>query len=175
MPKPKSKKSEIVEQGETNSQLAFVSQQRGKHASGNSGHDENESANLAIILKELRDFRKDNDVKLTTIHEDINKAKKRIEEAEERIKEAESRIQTSEDAVAELIKLQMQLQAKVVDLESRSRRDNVRIYERLLRENLSVPTTVELRVERAHRAVVPRPPPGCSPRDQSWPSCQATE
>lgn len=143
-----------------------------------------ENANLTLILKELREFRKDNEKQLNKICEDINSANKRIEEAEERIQAAETRLQSSEDLVGALFKHQIQLNTKLIDLESRSKRENIRIYgvkegsedeaqsvamfvEQMLRENLKLPTTVEFRVERAHRALATRPPPDAPPRSIS--------
>ncbi|KAI4806957.1 hypothetical protein KUCAC02_017747 [Chaenocephalus aceratus] len=66
-------------------------------------------------------------------------------------------------------------------MEGRSRRENIRIHgvkegaednspsmgtfvEDLLREGLDLPATFELRVERAHRALMPKPPGEVSPR-----------
>lgn len=88
----------------------------------------------------------------------------RIREVEERIDEAETRIQ----AMEELLKLQIHLDAKLTDLEGRSRRENIRIHgvkegaednsltvvsyvEHLLRENLELPAEMEIHLERAHR------------------------
>ncbi|KAF0032216.1 hypothetical protein F2P81_014506 [Scophthalmus maximus] len=51
-------------------------------------------ANLDLILKELRDFRKDSNQQLIGIKEDINKIHQRMEEAEEQINTAETRIQS---------------------------------------------------------------------------------
>lgn len=81
----------------------------------------------------------------------------------------------------ELLHLQIHLDAKLTDLEGRSRRENIRIHgvkegaeensssmvvyvELLLREGLELPATFELRVERAHRALMPRPPGEATPR-----------
>lgn len=83
--------------------------------------------------------------------------------------------------MTELLKHQIQLDAKLVALESQSRRENIRIYgvqeeleqnaqsmaayvEHLLRENLEIPATVKLTVERAHRSLAARPPPDAPPR-----------
>lgn len=149
--------------------------------------DEGEEASNAsldlgqLILKELREFRKDNDEQLKGIREEINKTNTRVEEAEERIKDAETRIQTNEEAVTEMLKLQIEMDAKLTDLEGRSRRENIRIHgvkegseddapsmvvfvERLLRHKLELPESAEVRVERAHRALVPKPPPNAPPR-----------
>ena len=78
-------------------------------------------------------------------------------------------------------KLQEQLQSKLADQEGRVRRENVRIYgvpegaedgpwavipfvERLLKENLELPDTRDLQIQRAHRALAPQPPTGAQPR-----------
>lgn len=140
-----------------------------------------ESVDLGLILKELREFREDNSQQLKVIREEINKTSARIEEAEKRIDETETRLQVAEDTVQELLRLQIHLDAKLTDLEGRSRRENIRVHgvkegaednspsmvvyvERLLREGLELPDTFELRVERAHRALMPKPPGEAPPR-----------
>ncbi|KAJ4939377.1 hypothetical protein JOQ06_028826 [Pogonophryne albipinna] len=127
---------------------------------------------MSLILKELREFRKDNGQQLKEIRKEINKTNNRIAEAEGRIEATETRLQV---AVTELLQLQVHLDAKLTDLEGRSRRENIRIHgvkegaednsssmgtfvEALLREGLDLPATFELRVERAHRALMPKPP-----------------
>ncbi|KAK1903584.1 LINE-1 retrotransposable element ORF1 protein [Dissostichus eleginoides] len=114
-------------------------------------------------------------------NEDISKIGKRVEEAEERINGAETRIQSSEDVLTELVKLQMQTEAKLTDLEGRSRRENVRIHgvkegaeegtasviafvEDLLTKSLELPSSTALNIERAHRALAPKPPNEAPPR-----------
>ncbi|KAI4806314.1 hypothetical protein KUCAC02_017143 [Chaenocephalus aceratus] len=109
------------------------------------------------------------------------KISKRVEEAEERINGAETRIQSSEDVLTELVKLQMQTEAKLTDLEGRSRRENVRIHgvkegaeegtasviafvEDLLTKSLELPPSSALNIERAHRAPAPKPPNEAPPR-----------
>lgn len=51
-----------------------------------------------------------------------------MEEAEEWINAAETWIQSAEDVLSELVKLHLQTEAKLTDLEGPSRRDNVRIH-----------------------------------------------
>ena len=114
------------------------------------------SVHLETILQELRGFRQDNKEQLEEIKEEIVKTNTRLDEAEGRITKAEERIQNTEDVLKEMIKLQAKLEEKITDQESRSRRDNVRIYgipegtekeassmisfvEKLLRENLDIP------------------------------------
>lgn len=139
------------------------------------------NTSLDLIRRELREFRKDNCEQLKGIKEEINKTNKRVEEAEERIVDAETRIQANEEAVMEMLKLQIAMDAKLTDLEGQSRRENIRIHgvkegleegtpsmvvfvERLLKEKLELPDSTELQVERAHRALASRPPLNAAPR-----------
>ncbi len=87
------------------------------------------------------------------------------------------------NTLIQLLKNQEILQAKVTDLEGRSRRNNIRIYAvpentegtstscfiedfiiRELGDNLGPSLGKELGIERAHRALAPKPQPGVSPR-----------
>lgn len=89
---------------------------------------------------------------------------KRMEEAEERIDKAETRIQFLEEFLAELMKLQVQTEAKPMDLQGQLRRENVRLYvvkegaeeskvtvtafvEDLLIKGLELPTTTDLNID----------------------------
>lgn len=140
-----------------------------------------ESVHLETILHELRGFRQDNKEQLEEIKEEIVKTNSRLDEAEDRITKAEERMQNTEDVLKEMLKLQTKLDEKITDQESRSRRDNVRIYgvpegtekeassmisfvEKLLLENLDVPADMPLQIERAHRALGQQPPEGAQPR-----------
>ncbi|KAK7878234.1 hypothetical protein WMY93_034368 [Mugilogobius chulae] len=115
-------------------------------------------ADLKVVLEEIRSFREDNNTRLGEIKEEISKMSARLDEAEGRIERAEERIQNTEDAMTEIINLQIRLEDKLMDLESRSRRENIRIYgvpetaerdsptmsdfvEKLLRDGLEVPGT----------------------------------
>ncbi|KAL7871172.1 hypothetical protein SRHO_G00086690 [Serrasalmus rhombeus] len=135
-----------------------------------------EGGKLELILREIRDFRQDSKSQLEAIKGEISKINSRMDAAETRIVQNEERIQVTENVLAEMLKLQTQLQGKLMDQESRSRRENVRIYgvpeeaegeadsvttfvEKLLRENLDIPPSTDMLIERAHRALGPRPPP----------------
>lgn len=155
----------------------------------NDKHEENEdngdavplSSDLKVILGELRDFRRETKTQLEGITEEVKKTNTRMDEAEARIEGAEGRIQNTENVMVEMLRLQTQIDAKLADLEGRSRRENIRIYgipegaekdspsmiefvERLLRENLDISTDTPLQLERAHRALGPQPPATASPR-----------
>ena len=81
--------------------------------------------------------------------------------------------------LASSLKQQRRLQEKVTDLEGRSRRNNIRVWgvpegteknsvpdfmERLIREELKLGVDVSLQIQRAHRALAPRPAPDKNPR-----------
>lgn len=138
-------------------------------------------ADLDVILQELRGFRKEIKEQLKTIKEEIIKANIRLDEAEERIEKAE-RIQNTEEGVAAMLKMHTKLEDKILDLESRSRRENMRNYgvpegaekdsktmisfvEDLLREGLELNKEMpDLQIERAHRSVGQPPPDDAPPR-----------
>lgn len=137
---------------------------------------------MELILRELRGFRQENKEQLEAIKEEIVKANARLDEAEGRIEKAEERIQNTEEVVTAILKLHVKLEDKLVDLESRSRRENVRIYGvpegsekesttmdsfvgELLREGLGLTEDVpDLQIERAHRSVGPQPLGDAPPR-----------
>lgn len=139
-------------------------------------HEDKGMANLLTILQELREFRIENAETLRGKREDLKVTNSRIDEAERRIDETEERVLGLEEATRELLKLQTQLQDKLTDQEGRARRENIRIHgvtegsesnstsvmtfvENLLKENLELPRTDDLKIERAHRALGPKPPP----------------
>lgn len=138
-------------------------------------------ANLHTILQELREFRRENAETLQEIREDIKVTNNRLDEAEMRISETEDRVQGLEEAMRELLKLQAKMEDKLTDQEGRARRDNIRIHgiteesesnstsmitfvEKLLKEKLELPHTDDLKIERAHRALGPKPPADAPPR-----------
>lgn len=131
---------------------------------------------LEKILKELREFRKENSEKLVDINEDLNSMNKRIEEAEDCITEAEEQIQHTGEV---LLKLETELESKLTNQEGMSRPDNIRIYrvpedsengsstitltEKLLKDGLDLDPSTELQIQRAHRALAPKPTDSARP------------
>lgn len=186
--KPKSKKHtenqvvSDVEETEANADsivLASVSATANANNSGEmAGKDQ---IDLKAILMEIKDFRKENAQQFEDVKAELCKTNARLEEAECRILDTEERVQTMEDIVIELLQLQSKLQSQLTDQEGRSRRNNIRIYgvnedeeksaptmidfvENLLREKLQLPPTLDLHIERAHRALTTAPPAGVPPR-----------
>ena len=138
-------------------------------------------ADLETILQEIREFRRENFENLKEIRDDIRKTNNRIDDAEKRIVETEERPCSLEEATLELAELQRGVETRMTDLEGRERRENVRIHgvkegaesnaqsmitfiENLLREKLDLPPSLELKIERAHRALVSQPPKDSPPR-----------
>lgn len=131
-------------------------------------------ADLELVLQELRGFRQENKEQLETIKEEIVKANTRLDEAEGRIEKAEERIQNTDEVIMAMLKLHVKLEDKLLDLESHSRRENVRIYgvpegskkesttmvsfvEKLLCECLGLMEDIpDLKIERAHWSVGPQ-------------------
>lgn len=126
---------------------------------------------------DLQEFRQDNKKQFEDIKGEIAKTNLRMDEAEARIVVNEERLQSTEEALAEMLKMQEQLQSKLADQEGRSRRENVRIYgvpegaesgptsvisfmEKLLRENHDILDMKDLQIERAHQALAPQRPVG---------------
>ncbi len=96
---------------------------------GSRDDDEEEKlVNLTLILKEIRDFRQDNRERLGEIRGELSKTNLRVDEAEARIVENEERLQNAEAVMAEMLKLHEQLQVRVMDQESCSRSESMRIY-----------------------------------------------
>lgn len=85
-------------------------------------------ASLEVLPEELRGFRQENNEQLKSIKEEINKTNARISEVEERVEKNEERTLNTEEVLTGLLKLHVKLDEKLTDLDSRSRRENVRIY-----------------------------------------------
>lgn len=131
-----------------------------------------ETASLARVLEEIRDFRKDTKQQLDDIKTELTNVNQKIAEAETRIESVEDRVQNVEQVLSSMIKVMNQQEDKLLDQEGRSRRENLRIYnipegaegssmiefvEQLLRDTLELPLTMEIEIERAHRALAQRP------------------
>ncbi|CAI5660542.1 unnamed protein product [Oreochromis niloticus] len=138
-------------------------------------------ATMDMILKELRAFRKDTNDQFNAIRENVDGIGKRLDEAEGRLDVVETRIQASEELLIEMANLQLRCETKLLDLEGRSRRKNLRIYgvkegeedrfpsfanfvEVLFEKTMCLSPPTTLGIERAHRAGAKKPPEGAPPR-----------
>ena len=101
----------------------------------------------------------------------------RVEEAEQRVSDMEDWSAGAKDVIFQALAAQESIQAKLTDLESRARRNNMRIYgipediegdsvqqfENFIKTELSL-TDTELGIQRCHRALGPKPPQNANPR-----------
>ena len=109
----------------------------------------------------------------------MTKLEQRVTEYEQRLSDAEDKSQRNERALHYLLQRDASLSAKCEDLESRARRNNVRIYgvkedeetnkdmlsfvNDLIRTSLTLPEELNLNVERAHRSLTMKPKDAASP------------
>lgn len=127
---------------------------------------------LQRILDELREFRKDNNVQLTDIKQEIRGVNDRLDEAEGRIEETETVLQAASMLIKRLTQRQAKLEKKLIDQEGRARRENLRIYgipenkegadmvhflDNLFKKALDLSEERDLGIERAHRALSQKP------------------
>ena len=137
-------------------------------------------ASLQGILNEIREFRRDSRTQLSDIKQELKRANDRLDEVEGRIDDTEAVLQATSALVKRLTKRQASLEARLIDQEARARRDNLRIYgipeekegsdmagflDNLLKTSLDFPPDGDLKIERAHRALAPKPTgPQAKPR-----------
>lgn len=102
-----------------------------------------------------------------------------ITEVEECISDVETSSAVTKEALLSLIKEQHRLQEKVTAVQSRSRRNNIRVYgvpedsevnsmikcvKNLLTTELLLPDGMSLQIQRTHRALTQKPGPDATPR-----------
>jgi len=129
--------------------------------------------------EELATLKQELDQKLTQVGTTLQVHDQAITEAEERISDMETGSAVTKEALLSLLREQRRLREKVTDLESRSRRNNIRVYgvpedsegdsmikfvENLLTTELALPDGMSLQIQRAHRALTQKPGPGATPR-----------
>eukprot|EP00064_Thunnus_orientalis_P013531 superscaffoldBa00002216_g13570 len=85
-------------------------------------------ADLETILQEIREFRRENFENLKEIRDNIRKTNNRIDEAKKWIVETEERTCSLEEAALEPVELQRRVETRMMDLEGRERRENVRTH-----------------------------------------------
>ncbi|KAM4570544.1 uncharacterized protein V3H82_010339 [Fundulus diaphanus] len=153
-----------------------------------------ESADKLEAIKELKeDLKVDNGnlrSEITQLGEAIkgklDNVKTEVQNLSERTSELENRVEQVErwsgevtEVLCNSLEQQTELQRKVMDLEAKARRNNMRIFglpegeegdslpqfiEKLLRRELPLPPDLDLKIQRAHRSLAPKPRPEAPPR-----------
>lgn len=131
------------------------------------------------VRKDISSLHQEMSGKLDNMTEEIRGLTTRMGEAEDRVGHVEDLTLELTHALIESLKRQKELQNKATDLESRSRRNNIRIYgvdeqenpnsmpqyvTNFLRRELNLPTDLDLRVQRAHRVPSARQSTSTPPR-----------
>lgn len=145
--------------------------------------EEEEPVNLMTTMKVLRGV--GNKVKEFQKDMDLDKTNARLNEVETRVAGHEDKLQSTDKLLTEMITTQEKLQLKLTPMEAYPRRETLRLYgvpegeesgsqsmiqfvEKLLRENLSIPSSTALQIQRAHRALAPPPYQTTPSPDRSW-------
>lgn len=133
------------------------------------------------IKKQMDEFTTEMNRKIQDVTSQVEGAVKRVGEMEETMADTERWDIGVKDTLTQLLRNQRSLQEKVSDLEGRSRRNNIRIYgvpedaegtsaatfiENLIKSEVGADLGMDsdLGIERAHRALAPKPPASASPR-----------
>lgn len=131
------------------------------------------------VKKDLDDFKQDINQQLAKVATEQQLQSGKINEVESRIEKLEHWAQEANDALIISLREQKALQDKLTDLESRSRRNNLRIYgvtegeegesvakfvQDLLRRELHLPEDFNFKIQRAHRSLAQKPADGAQPR-----------
>lgn len=103
----------------------------------------------------------------------------RLDEAESWVEQVEGWTEEATETLCTYLKQQRSLQQKLTDLESRSRRSNIRIFgvaegeggnsilqfvEKFIKSELPASQDMDLKIQQAHRTLAPRSRPNAPPR-----------
>lgn len=129
------------------------------------------------MKREVSELRADIDQKFATVSTEIQEQGERINANHARTEEVEAWSEEANAVFLELLREQRRMAEKLDDLESRSRRNNLRIYGipedtekagqmiEFLNEWLSSELSLsDLQIQRAHRALTAKPKPDKAPR-----------
>lgn len=130
------------------------------------------------MKEEIRHFKEDVDQKLSEIGDGLKNTEVRMDDVEKRVAEIEEWNTGAKDVLLQTLQEQERIQSKLLDLETRSRRNNLRIFgipegeegpnpgefmEKFIKTELSLPN-IDLNIQRCHRSLGPKPPPPAPPR-----------
>lgn len=130
------------------------------------------------MREEFIEFKQEVNQQLSTNMLTMQEHGRKINEMETRIDDTETWSAEANSALQQAIKDQQKLEDRLNDIESRARRNNIRIHgvpenaeqgsviefvEKMLRSEFEL-GDVDLQIQRAHRALAPRPGPNSRPR-----------
>lgn len=111
----------------------------------------------------------------------MDKANAQLNDVETRVAEHEDKLQNTDEILSEILTIQEKFQTELTSPEAYWRRESLRLYgvpegaesgapsmahfvEKLVREDLAIPPSTPLQIQRAHRALSLFPPDGSQPR-----------
>lgn len=150
----------------------------------------NDESELLVELRKLRrengDAFQDTKQSLNRLETSVGEIKQQMEKLDKRLTTVEHRVSNAEDrsirherALGYLLRREARLTAKQDDMENRLRRNNIRVYGipeeaegkemvpfmvEFFRTTLTLKDDVEIKLERAHRAIAPKPKTKASTR-----------
>lgn len=150
----------------------------------------NDESELLVELRKLRrengDAFQETKQSLNRLETSVGEIKQQMEKLNERLTTVEHRVSNAEDrsirherALGYLLRREARLTAKQDDMENRLRRNNIRVYGipeeaegkemvpfmvEFFRTTLTLKDDVEIKLERAHRAIAPKPKTKASTR-----------
>lgn len=131
------------------------------------------------LRKDINTLSQEMGNKLDNLTEEMRGLTERMEEAENCVGRVEDMTLDLTEALTESIKRQRSIQNKLTDLESRSRRNNIRLFgvgegeegksvtqfvTDFLKRELPLPADFDLKIQRAHRVFAAKPRPKNNPR-----------
>lgn len=132
------------------------------------------------MRKELNEFREEINQKFKDLSGDLQATTVRVTEVEQRTADIEEWNRAASDTLLDVLEKQREMQEKLIDLEARSRRNNLHIYgipegsegsnllefvTSFIKSELGLPLTdTGLGIQRCHRALAPKPPRDSPPR-----------
>ncbi|XDV45465.1 hypothetical protein PO909_013562 [Leuciscus waleckii] len=129
------------------------------------------------MKEELCNLKQEVNQKLNGLVTDQSATAERIDEAEQRVADLEENAAELKEVLGQSIQIQENLQERLLDLETRSRRNNIRIFGILegcegnnaqeLVESIVITLKLgelDLKIQRCHRALGPKAPTGAYPR-----------
>lgn len=130
------------------------------------------------MREEFGNFKEEVNQQLSEIGAELKNTEARVEEVETRVAEMEEWSVNVKDELLQALKEQESIVSKLTDLETRSRRNNLRIFgipegeegnnacefmERFIKSELQLPD-IDLNIQRCHRSLGPKPSPPAAPR-----------
>lgn len=172
---------------------ATKKEEKRDHASEPPHMAESDTNSMAELLAELRNLRREHtdasqetkaslsrvEITLQDVLDRTSKLEQQFSEVEQRVSDTEDKARQHERAIRYLLHREAKLTARCEDLESRARRNNLRIFgvkegeekdkmvsyiNKLLRASLDLPEGLDLCVERAHRSLTMKPHNSSPPR-----------